>query len=102
MKSRYEIVSNWHQVLHIAETIGCLHVSKASHSSKKWVGVWSVSPHRILVTKCRLLRCTLVCMFLYEAILNTVVALSGRSPAMAVRALLGRLLCQAFLDIEGR
>ena len=39
-------------------------------------------------------------MFLYVAILNTVLAFSGRSPAMAVRALLGRLVCQAFLDIE--
>ena len=41
--------TDWHQVHHIAETIGCLHASRASHSSKKCVGVWSVSPHRILV-----------------------------------------------------
>ena len=41
-----------------------------------------------LLTDCRLLRCTSVCIFLYVAILNTVLAFSGRSPAMAVRALL--------------
>ena len=39
-------------------------------------------------------------MFLYVEIFNTVLAFSCRSPAMAVRALLGRLVCQTFLDIE--
>ena len=35
-------------------------------------------------------------MFLLLAILNTALAFSGLSPAMAVRSLLGRLVCQAF------